>query len=311
MSIDPIVNNDPVGWHEKVNDLLAAWDGGAAPTSFGAALVRLNAMADDLSLPTMESLDSTAVKRAKINGLISTYMSGDWMPVVLGSSIKAFWSADRTDLITLSGTQVTSWKDVIAGYDMVQAVSGARPVWSADGFNGAPAVDYDGIDDQMTLTGVPLSFPIGSDPGEMWIVFDNEAAGADTTTRRVFNYGGTTNNNSRALTLAGVSGTQRLGGYVGNGASAGFSAVPPVDASGRRAARLQIDGGVATAIDGSDLTTKAVTTPATTDTMVRSGLGVSGTGPFNGKIRHIMLTGILAGDDLAKVWAWTEIQRRA
>lgn len=235
-----------------------------------------------------------------------------WTPLDLSAAPYAWWSADRADLITLSGSLVTSWKDVVAGYDKVQGVGTARPAYSATSFNGAPAVDYDGSDDQLTLTGVPVSFPIGDDPVEIWVVFDNEAPGADTTTRRIFNYGGTSNNNSRALILLGVSGTQRLQGYTGTGASSVFTAQADADATGRHAARLAVTGtGVALAIDGGALNSETPGVSATTDTMVRSGLGTNGSGALNGKIRHIVVTQPLSGDDLTAMWAWAQIQRRA
>src|SRR5688500_3331977 len=70
---------------------------------------------------------------------------------ILGASLLAWWTADRADLITLSGSQVTSWKDVVAGYDVVQGVGGSRPLWSATSFNGAPSLTFDAIDDELTL----------------------------------------------------------------------------------------------------------------------------------------------------------------
>lgn len=71
MSIAHLIDDDPVGWHEKVDDLLAYWEGpGAAPASFGAARTRLNAMAATLGLPAMDDDDSGALRRSRINALI-------------------------------------------------------------------------------------------------------------------------------------------------------------------------------------------------------------------------------------------------
>ncbi len=242
-------------------------------------------------------------------GSVATTGGAGFSPITAGAY--AWWSADRTDLITLSGSQVTSWRDVVAGYNMVQAVSGARPVYSASNFNGAPSLYYDGLDDQTTLAGVPVAIPIGADPCEIWVVFDNEAPGADTTTRRLFNYGGNTSNDSRAVYTAGVAGTQRLGGYVGSGATAVYSTNSTVNAAGRHAVRLIINGGAAIAVDGAAPEISNPATPATAGTTVRSGLATNGAGPFNGKIRHIIVTPILTGDDLTAMWAWAETQRRA
>src|SRR5690606_15063272 len=72
MALDPISNNDPAGWHQKITDLVRYWNGGAAgPTTFGGARSMLNAMAAEVSLPNITPSDSTAAKRGKINALLA------------------------------------------------------------------------------------------------------------------------------------------------------------------------------------------------------------------------------------------------
>lgn len=235
-----------------------------------------------------------------------------WTPEDLQTDLVAWWSADRADLITTSGGLITSWKDVVAGYDKVQGTGTARPAYSATGFNGAPCADYDGSDDQLTLTGVPAPFPIGADPCEMWVVFDNEAPGADTATRRLFTYGGATTATARAITLVGTAGTQFLSGFVGTGGGTSFAISASGDAGGRHAGRAIITAaGVSVQLDGGTIPTEQAGVPATTDGVVRSGLGTNGAGPLNGKIRHIAVTLPLAGVSLAAMQAWAQIQRRA
>lgn len=230
---------------------------------------------------------------------------------ILGPDLIAQWSANRSDLITRSGTEVTSWRDVVGGYEKIQAISSVRPAWSATSFNGAPAVRYDGIDDQLTLTGVPLPFPIGAAPCEVWIILDNEALSSDASTRRIFAYGGITNS-SRAVTVSGTGGTQRVGANVGTGAATVFSQSAVPDASGRHAVRAIFSAtGVSVAIDGGSPTAETSGVPATTNTMVRSGAATNGAGPFLGKIRHILVTAPLNGTKLTNLWVWASEQRRA
>jgi hypothetical protein len=44
-----------------------------------------------------------------------------WTPLKLGTSLLAWWDAERTDLITQASGLVSSWKDAVGGYDAVQA----------------------------------------------------------------------------------------------------------------------------------------------------------------------------------------------
>ena len=59
-----------------------------------------------------------------------------WSPAALGASLLGWWDAERTDLITLSGSSVTSWADVVAGYAATQGVTASRPRWNAAAFGG-------------------------------------------------------------------------------------------------------------------------------------------------------------------------------
>ena len=49
-----------------------------------------------------------------------------WSPFALGSDLFACWDAERSDLITHVGGAVSSWKDIVGGYDVVQAVGAAQ-----------------------------------------------------------------------------------------------------------------------------------------------------------------------------------------
>jgi hypothetical protein len=224
---------------------------------------------------------------------------------ILGSKALAWWTADRANLITLSGSQMTSWKDVVAGYDCVQAVSGARPLWSATSFNGAPAASFDGSDDEMTLTGVPVAFPTSADPGEIWGILQQDALPADASTRRLFSYGGATNNDSRYATRTVAGGVNRGGLTAGTGASTVSAADAIANYSSRHVQRNVITGSqIRLSIDNGAATADVACVPATGTTRGRIGASTSGIGFWNGKVRDIIVTSILTTDEAAALLAW-------
>lgn len=224
---------------------------------------------------------------------------------ILGLKVLAWWTADRADLITRSGSQMTSWKDAVAGYDCVQAVSGARPLWSATSFNGAPAATFDASDDEMTLTGVPGSFPTGAASGEIWGILQQDALPADGSARRLLSYGGVTNNDSRYATRTAVSGVNRGGITAGNGAAAIAAADVIVNYSSRHVQRSVVTGSqIRLSVDNGAMTADVACVPATGTTLVRLGASTSGIGFWNGKIRDIIVTSILTTDEAAALMAW-------
>lgn len=134
-----------------------------------------------------------------------------WTPADLGASLYAWWDASRADLITQSGGLVSSWKDSVAGYDAVQAVGASKPTYSATGFNGFAVVSADGVDDELTVTGVPAAIPTGANPVcEEWYLVDQPlAAGTDSANRNLGSYGGAASGSTRRVQRATPSGVNR------------------------------------------------------------------------------------------------------
>lgn len=224
---------------------------------------------------------------------------------ILGAKALAWWTADRSSLITLSGSQVTSWKDVVAGYNCIQAVSGSRPLWSATSFNGAPGVTFDSADDEVTLTGVPVTFPTAAAPGEIWGILQQDALPADASTRRLFAYGGSTNNDSRYATRTVAGGVNRGGLTAGTGASTVSAAETTVNYNTRHVQRSVITGSqIRLAVDNGAMTPDVACVPSTGTTLVRIGASTSGIGFWNGKIRDIIVTSPLTTDEAAALLAW-------
>lgn len=228
-----------------------------------------------------------------------------WSPTDLGASLLAWWSADRADLITLSGAQVTSWKDSVAAYDAVQAVSGSRPLYSATGWNSvSAAVTFDGIDDELTFPSTP--FPLLTSGNEFYGVVDQASLVADTNVRAMIGYGSGTTNSSRVFYRSVVSSQNRVTTYA-TGVSANLAA----DFSGRHVVRGIVTAtGVSAGMDGTTGSPSAVV-PDTTSTRTRIGANPANTAIqfWKGAIRHLIITGPLDAGQVSNMWAWGAQQK--
>jgi hypothetical protein len=218
----------------------------------------------------------------------------EYSPIAaLGASLLAWWSADRSDLITVSGAKVTSWKDVKNAYDAVQAVDASRPTYSATGFNGAPGVTFDGTDDELTLASQP--FPSAANPSEIWVVLQQDALGADATSRAAFTYGAAAANQRMVGRAQGAGSINRGRASTGDGATSQNLTATSPDLSSRHLLRaiigatetnLEIDGVLGTPIS-------VVPSTGTTRARIGSFAATSASGFWNGKIRDILVTGPL------------------
>lgn len=242
-------------------------------------------------------------------GSIATIGSGSGAsPVtILGASLLAWWTADRSDLITLSGSAVTSWKDVVAGYDAVQGVGASRPVYSATSFNGAPSLTSDGVDDELTCTDAALlaALPAAALPSEIWAIADQSALVADTPARNIAAYGNGVNV-GRRLQRDVAGGNQRGQARAGTGASSTVKRDALVDLSSRHVMRAIFTAtAVNVSVDGSvNVQTAAV--PATTNSRVRlfaSDTAVASQFWFGGG-RDILFTTPLSADQATALLAW-------
>lgn len=236
-------------------------------------------------------------------------------PTDLGASLFAFWDAERTDLITKDGSNlVSSWKDVVGGYDAVQAIGASKPLWSAIGFNGRPCVIPDGIDDEMTLAPVPAGIPIGSSGCIMLALVDQTALPADATARAVAAYGGSSNSVNRYLARIVVSGQNRAQAQAGNGSVSVNANLLSADFSGRHLAAAVITGAdVIAQMDGVS-STPSVTVPGTTSTRLRLfSLTSTSPGAFWGSPTSALLitSPTLTAGQLASITAWANARKGA
>lgn len=136
-------------------------------------------------------------------GFADNVKTSAWSPLTDPATL-AWWTADRADLITLSGAKVTQWLDAKAGNPLVQATDAARPLYSATSFNGAPGVTFDGTAATMSTTTIPLA---NDQPGEFWAVLSQDALVADATQRAALyqGSGASTARGVRRIVSGGVS----------------------------------------------------------------------------------------------------------
>lgn len=152
--------------------------------------------------------------RALLGGAPNTRLPAQ---IIMGAAALGYWDMLRSDLVTLNGAQIVTWTDIIGGYQATQAVSSARPLASPAGFNGGPAANFDGTDDELTLPSVP--FPVGASPCNIYLLVDQTAIAADATTRYAFSYGN-------------LSAERRsVGRLVGGGINRAVSSVSATNAS--------------------------------------------------------------------------------
>lgn len=230
-------------------------------------------------------------------------LSGAWSPSHLGALLLGAWDAERSDLITTAGSAVSSWRDVVAGYDASQAVGASRPAYSATSFNGRPGITFDGSDDELTFAGVG-AFPVGASAGEIWSLADQTALVADTTNRDLFAYGGGTFPTSRVIRRIVLSGVNRARAITGDGAASQNTTNTLVDFSGRQIVRA-IVGATQTRINvsGQEDPTPTAVVPATGSVRTRIGASPLGTAAFfyQGVINYVAITGPLTDAQSAQM----------
>lgn len=239
--------------------------------------------------------------------------ASSWYPTDLGVALLGFWDAERGDLITQSGGLVSSFRDVVAAYDAVQATDAAKPIYSATSFNGRPGLTFDGVDDELTRTTMPPAFPSGASPGEIWAVVDQTALGSDATTRTAVAAGGNSTLTARRLQRVVASSTGRLSMAVGNGSTLLASNNMLVDFYGRHVARGVVGATETQAdCDGVAGTAQAIV-PNTGTSRVRLGASNSGTATsfWQGVINAVLFTAPLTTQQAAQLLAWGNFRRGA
>lgn len=241
---------------------------------------------------------------AEANGAFNWESMGEfavWSPADLGASLLGAWDAERSDLITTIGAAVSSFRDVVAGYDATQGIGAARPLYSATSFNGRPGLTFDGLDDELTYAGVG-GFPVGSAGGEIWALADQLALVADTGVRAFVSYGGVTGATSRSARRSVVAGVNRASAAVGDGSSLVVSNNTLIDLSGRHVLRVRTTPtNTFINVDGTEDPAPSSVVPNTGSTRTRLGATTPTTATQFAHVvlNYVAITGPLSADQAA------------
>lgn len=227
-----------------------------------------------------------------------------WSPAQLGASLLGWWTADRSDLITLqTGSKVSSWRDVVAGYDLTQGTDDSRPVYSATGFNGLPGITADGIDDNLARSSSP--FPSAAAQCEIWALGDWPSIASNNA--NAFSYGGSSVAAVRAIRMTTVSSIMRL---IGDATSANVNtnfAFP----GGRHIIRFAVDG-VESRLDYDGGQRSTLTVTPTTSTLRMRMFAGSNTGVdrlMAATIADVLVTDLLTDAQAAQLQAYLLTKR--
>lgn len=209
---------------------------------------------------------------------------------ILGAAIHAWWTAGAG--VTESSGLVGTWTDQVSGLAPTQGSSSLKPIYNATSFRGdQPGLTFDGIDDYLTSNAVG-SLPQGTNPFEVWALFDQVASPADAdVVRDLMTIGGTANNSFLGIRRTIATSTNR-----GRATTGGMNiSDTSVDLTGRHWARAYYDGtSIGISVDGSTPTTAAAASQATSNTRVRIGNTASGTTTgWEGVIAQIVVTNAL------------------
>lgn len=230
---------------------------------------------------------------------------GGWSYLDLGGSLFDALDAERADTLTLSGSVVNSWATVKNGYAFSQSISAAKPVFSATGLAGRPAVALDGQDDELTFEGVG-NLPVDAAAVEIWALADQLTPASSSAARLMLAYGGNSGNTRRGLIRAVVGGVNRAQATAGSGASSVAPSNTEVDFTGRHVVRGVIDGSnVRADVDGAAGNTSSLM-PATGSTRIRIGANTGDTaaGFWQGAFNLIAFTKPLTNEQAAQMLAY-------
>lgn len=235
--------------------------------------------------------------------------AGAFSPADLGASLLAWWDAEDASTLTLDTGTVTTWADKVAALSPTQAVAGAKPAYSATGFNGRPVVTFDGVDDILSLASVGL-LPTMANACEIWALVDQTALVADTGSRTAFSYGGGSNDR-RDVRRVVNSAVNRARVMAGNGVTQVTSDNNSVDLSGRHVMRAQISTTTMTiTVDATAAGSTAVVPVTGTARLALGGTSTAAPATYwQGGINSILVTAPLTSDQSAALLAYLVARR--
>ncbi len=259
------------------------------------------ALASYSALDKAEAL--TATQAIVLLGGAGNVPSGPlWTPLQLNVNtpglLTAWWDAQDTAHITLSGSNVSGWADKVSAISLTQANSANKPGYSATARNGKPGLLFG--PGALFLAGSAASLPLGSPARTLISAGFNNA----TANNYIFDYG--TNSPGAHVGISAAATTQLVELYTG----VGSTTYPASEAwTADRLAILAIAAGGTSAnwfIDGNSaepITISAINTTAT-GTAMGAFINTS-TAFWNGVIQQTLVcSGVLSASQLAKVAGW-------
>lgn len=225
-----------------------------------------------------------------------------WTPAKLGADLLGFWDAENFNFLAIVAGAVSAWADSTANaYTVTQATAGLRPLYAAAGFNGRPAVVFDGIDDFLRLASTP--FPIGAVGSEIWGLASQNLPDVTVGTTALMSYGAN----------SGIAGVRRIGRAMASGVSKanGNAGTPVVDAGnidyvGNHLVRFAVTPTQSIlSVDGI-ANAPTANVPATTAANVTFGAsGIAAPTQFwNGAVNAIIITNPLTDANAALLTAY-------
>lgn len=224
-------------------------------------------------------------------------------PTLPVQTFKAFWDAERADLITQAAGAVSNWTDVTGNAYALSQSGAGKPIYSATSFNSRPGVTFAKASSQfLNRTGMG-SLPSGATPCEIWILCDQTLAAADTALGVIFDYGNSTNA-YRRVDRTVVSAVNRARAITGSGAGVTIVNNATADFSGKQVVRAIISA-TATQVDVSGTAgAGSAVVPATSSGNIIMGRSNGGSAPFEGVINAVLVTSDLGAADAAALLAY-------
>jgi hypothetical protein len=148
----------------------------------------------------------------------------------LGSDLIAWWDAGSSYWGSNGGvttaTGVSSWRDIVAAYDLTQGTPASQPVRSGN------SMMFDGIDDFFTTTDATLMAALGGSVFyEVWALVRQDSPVAEASTRYIWCVGGSSVTR-RAVARSSVGAFNRPRVECGDGTAANAQAptvIPTLD----------------------------------------------------------------------------------
>lgn len=233
------------------------------------------------------------------------FLGADWTPLQLGSSLLAWWDASQPSTVIRSGSLVSSWRDVVAGYAAEQTVDASKPTYDETLYGGAGALVFNGTSSVLTYEAQPL--PSGATPSEVWVVADQQALIGDASSRTVFSYGGNSSAAARNLRRVVSGGVSLVAAITGTGGGASTAVGPNTTQwLGRAVARGTFGAAFVTAYKDGIAGTPVAAVPSTGTTRVVIGAATTDVPAafWNGTISDALVTTALSAEQAAMLHSY-------